>query len=555
MPLPRPFPALALVLALALPGCHLEERSADDSPADAGEASSVGLAADPAEGFEGAAIRAYDWLIAGGQVLDGSGESPRRADVLVADGLVAHVGIVDPDTLEVRERFDATGLVVTPGFIDAHAHGNPVDDPGFPNFLAMGVTTIVLGQDGSGPEAGTLDGHLDQVDRARPAVNVAYLVGHNTVRRESGVGFAPPSPEGSARMAELVARGLAAGAFGLSTGLEYDPGNRADAEELAAVAQPVAEHGGVVMSHLRNEDADAVESSVAELLEQGRRSGARVHVSHLKVVLGSDTAQARRILGMLAEARETSIRATADLYPYTASFTGLAILFPEWARPPNDYDEVVRQRRDELAGHLRARVEARNGPEATLFGTGELRGRTLAEVARDRGRPFEEVLVDLGPGGARAAYFVMDEGVMTTFLRDPWVAVASDGSPAMAHPRGYGTFPRVIRRYVVEENVLSPEEAVRRMSGLPASILGLDDPARVTVPRGLIREGWAADLASFDPADLRDRAEYEDPHQTAVGMRGVWVSGELAWRDDAPLPGPGHGRALRARRADTAPEG
>jgi N-acyl-D-amino-acid deacylase len=561
----RPAPGIlaSLLAVVTLSGCGTE------SPRAGGQAeeSAARPAAEPAgerhvlpepptlplpgETAEEMATEPYDWLIYGGTVVDGTGRAGEALDLLVRGDRIAHLGRVDPDTLKVRERFDAGGLVVVPGFIDAHAHGAPLDDPSFPNFLAMGVTTILLGQDGGSPEAATLDAHLDTVDRARPAVNVAYLVGHNTLRAESGVGFAAPSPDGSSRIAALVARGMDAGAFGLSTGLEYDPGTRADLEELVAIAAPVAARGGIVMSHMRNEDADAVEASVEELLEQGRRSGARVHASHLKVVLGSDVSQANRLLDAMARARLDGVRVTGDVYPYTASFTGLAILFPDWARPPHDYEAVRRTRRGELADHLRARVQARNGPGATLFGSGELpgygdlTGRTLEEVAREVGRPFEEVLLELGPAGARAAYFVMDEAVMRTFLLDPWIVVSSDGSPTMSHPRGYGSFPLVIRRYVVEERALELEEAIRKMTGLTASILGLDDPGRVRVPRGMLATGWAADIAVFDPTALRDEAAYEAPHRLARGMSGVWVNGRLAWTEEGP--GPRAGRALRAR--------
>ncbi len=487
----------------------------------------------------------YDLLLSGGTVVDGTGAPARRADVLIREGRIAHVGSVDPDTLELGEHFDARGLVVTPGFIDAHAHGDPLETPRFSNFLAMGVTTILLGQDGGSPQVAELPALMREVEGVRPWVNVAWLVGHNTLRGESGVGFGTPGDAGLARMASLVEAGMEAGAFGLSLGLEYDPGRRAGMEELVAIARPVAARNGVVMSHMRNEDADRVEDSLAELLEQGTRSGARVHASHLKVVLGNDPGQARRMLQAMAHARSQGVEATGDVYPYTTSFTGLAILFPDWARPPHDYDAVVRARRDELAAHLRDRVESRNGPEATLFGTGRWAGRTLAQVAREVGRPFEEVLVELGPGGARAAYFVMDDEVMATFLQDPHVVVASDGSPGMNHPRGYGSFPRVLRRFVQEEGRLTLEEAVRKMTGLTASIVGLDDPARVGVPRGRVEEGWAADLLAFDPAQIRDRADFQNPHRLAEGMRAVWVNGIRAWSGDAPAPGPGAGKVLR----------
>jgi N-acyl-D-amino-acid deacylase len=490
---------------------------------------------------------AYDWLIHGGSLVDGTGSPARTADVLLLNGRIAHIGPVARDTLDVEHTFDATGLVVAPGFIDPHAHGDPLGTPDFTNFRAMGVTTVVLGQDGSSPEAATLAAHLEAVEAARPAVNVAYLVGHNTVRQESGVGFGRPGADGLGRMRALVERAMAAGALGLSTGLEYTPGNLADPAELAAIAAPVAAVDGVVMSHLRSEDADRVEASVAELIEQGRNSGARVHVAHAKIVLGDDPAAADRILAAMAEARRDGVSVTADVYPYVASFTGLSILFPDWARGTTPYAQVVAERRDELAAHLRDRVNARNGPEATLFGSGPWAGRTLAEAAESAGRPFEDLLIELGPGGASAAYFVMDERVMTRFLSDPHVAVSSDGSPTMSHPRGYGSFARVLRQYVREGDLLTLEEAVRKMTSLTASILGLDDPARMDTPTGAVREEWAADLVVFDPYSVADRATFEAPHMTAVGIAAVWVNGEPTWMDGAALDGPGNGRVIRRR--------
>lgn len=528
--------SLPLLLLLGLPGC-----SGDAPPGEAAGAAS------PAPPFENPVpVRGpYDWLITGARVVDGTGAPAVTADVLLQGGRVAWVGTVDPDTLEVARRVDAAGRVLAPGFIDGHAHWDLPEPRDFANFLAQGVTTIVLGQDGRSPQVGRLASHMEQVESGGIALNVAWMVGHNTIRMESGVAYSEPDSAGLAAMAELVARGMEAGAFGLTTGLEYDPGIRSGIDELVAVALPVAEGGGVVMSHMRNEDADQVEASLAELLEQGRRSGARVHVSHLKVVLGNDPGQAARMLAMLAAAREEGIGATADVYPYTASFTGLSILFPEWARPPHDYRAVVAARGEELAAWLRGRVEARNGPGATLFASGPWAGRTLAEASEATGRPFEEILLELGPSGARAAYFVMDEGIMTAFLKDPWVGVSSDGGPSMAHPRGYGTYARVLRHHVAEVGHLTLEDAVRKMSGLNASIVGLDDPDLVAVPRGRIRQGFAADLVLFDPARVADRADFEEPHRLSEGMDLVWVNGEPAWQDGGPVPDVRPGRVIR----------
>ena len=541
----RSFRRLLVCAVLLLPVGCADRDGYDSSPASAGQTTASGP---------------YDLLISGGTVVDGTGAPGRRADVLVRDGRIAFVGDLDPDTIEMAEggeRFDATGRIVAPGFIDAHAHGDPTDpdDPPFTNFLAMGVTTIVLGQDGGSPPAAELAAHLDSVDAARPEVNVAYLVGHNTIRRESGVGFADPDSEGLLRMSELVRQGLDAGAFGLSTGLEYDPGSRAEMDELVAIARPVGESGGVVSSHLRSEDADRVEAALDELIEQGERSGARVHASHLKIVLGKDTVRAASLLDAMSRAEALGVEVTADVYPYTASYTGIGILFPEWARPPNDYETVLAERRGELASYLRERVESRNGPEATLLGSTELAGRTLAEVAEERGVPFEDVLIELGPDGASAAYFVVDEAVMSWLLDDPRVAVSSDGSPTMQHPRGHGAFARVIRRYVVEERLFTIEEAVRKMSGLTASIFRLDDPDVVDLPRGQLRAGWAADIVAFNPAAVDDPADFEHPHRLAEGMSAVWVNGRLALRGGEPVGATGgdrgtdwtNGRALRAR--------
>ena len=491
----------------------------------------------------------YDWHIRGGTVVDGTGAPGRAADVLIRGDTIAHVGAVDPDTIDATRTFDASGRVVTPGFIDAHAHGNPTDTPRFRSFLAMGVTSILLGQDGGGPEAQAFSDRLSAVERANPFVNVGYLIGHNTLRHEAGIGYDTPTAAERRALADLVAQGLDAGAFGLSTGLEYDPGTQAQMPELVAIAEPVAARNAVVMSHVRSEDAADIEASIDELLTQGRRSGAHVHAAHLKIVLSDDTSQAAAVLDQMAAARADGRSVTADVYPYTASFTGISILFPEWARPPNDYETVLETRKNELRTYLTRRVRQRNGPEATLFGTGEWTGRTLAEVADSTERSPAEVLMDLGPDGPSAAYFVMDETVMKRFLAAERSVVSSDGSPTMRHPRGHGAFARVLARYTGPDTLLSLEEAVHKMTGRTAAIVDLNEPDRVRTPRGLVREGYAADLLAFDPDAVQDRATFSQPHRRARGMQRVWVNGTLTWAADSLSTATGAGRALRARYA------
>lgn len=511
----------------------------------------VGLGCGSSENGDANDVRPrYDWLLQGGTVVDGTGRPADSADVLVRADTIADVGRVDPDTIDVRHTFDASGLHVSPGFIDPHAHGDPTETPAFRNFLAMGVTTIVLGQDGTSPEANAFANRLEAVDQARPSVNVAYLAGHSTLRIEAGMGYERSTEETRTTLRTLVERALRAGAFGLSLGLEYDPGTHASMPELVAVAEPVAAHNGIVMSHMRSEKAGQIEAALAELLEQGRRSGAHVHVSHLKVAESDDPKTATQVLDRLAEARREGLTVTADLYPYTASYTGLSILFPSWARAPNDYDTVRRERTDELKAFLEERVQARNGPDAMLFGSGPWAGRTLQEVAERSGQSFADVLVGLGPTGGEAAYFVMDEAVMEQFLAAPHTVVSSDGSPTMQHPRGYGSFARVLARYTGSDELLSLEQAVHKMTGRTAQLLGLDDSTRARGPRGLVREGFAADLVAFHPDSVQDRATYEAPHQYARGMQGVWVNGRLTWTVDTLVAGDGAGAVLQAPSAE-----
>ena len=469
----------------------------------------------------------YDLLIINATIVDGTGSEAYTGSLLIDDGVIVSVGDVYAGEGNANTVIDADGRIVSPGFIDTHSHGNPLSTPRFDNFLSMGVTTISLGQDGRSPGMDNITGWMDEVDSRGTGPNVIHFVGHNALRsyveapRESGL-----DQSYIEEMQQIIRNSLSAGSFGMSTGLEYDHGTFADLPELIALAEPVAEAGALVMSHMRSEDDDRIMESVNELLEQGRGSGAAVHASHMKIVFGDEISQAEEVLELMNEAREDGLQVTGDVYPYTASFTGISIVFPEWALPPNDFDEVAASRRGELEEYLRNRVNLRNGPEATLFGTDPWAGMTLADVAEELGKPFEEVLIDdIGPGGASAAYFVMNEDVMQRFLQDPYVMVSSDGSPTMRHPRGYGTFAKIIREYVNELELLSLEEAVRKMSGLPAETLGLTDSETVTVRRGLIQEGFAADLLIFDPAAVRDNATFEDPHTLAEGFSWVFVNG------------------------------
>ena len=244
------------------------------------------------------------------------------------------------------------------------------------------------------------------------------------------------------------------GAFGLSFGLEYVPGIYTALPELAALGRVVARHDGVAMSHMRSENDDAVEASIDELIASVPHG--RPHISHLKVVFGHGEARARALLAFLAAKRRQGVRLTADEYPYNAGYTTIALLFPEWALPPSDYAAVVRDRRQALADHLQARMTRRGGPEALLFGTPPYAGKTLAEVAREAGRPYVEILIALGPEGASGAHFTMDQALQDRLLVDPHVAFSTDGGPGMRHPRATGTYAKLVQDYVVRDHKLTP---------------------------------------------------------------------------------------------------
>ncbi len=477
-----------------------------------------------------------DLAIVNGLVVDGLGGEPRRADVVVGGGRILFVGRVPQGAVPADKVVDAEGRVIAPGFIDPHSHGDPFATPAFENFLAMGVTSITLGQDGSSPEVEDLSAWLDAVQENGIGPNLAMLVGHGTLRSQAGIGLAPaPTPEQLRALLERLERSLDV-SFGLSLGLEYNPGLNAGFAELDRLAQVVGVRNRVIMSHLRSEDDDRLEAALDELIAQGRH--ARVHVAHLKSVYGKGAARAAQILARLEAARAEGVAIGADVYPYSASYTGIALLFPEWAKTEADFAIARRDRREALAGHLRRRVESRNGPEATLLGTPPHTGKTLAELARELGKPYEDVLIDdIGPQGASAAYFVMDEVLQTTLLLDPQVSICSDGHPTGFHPRGHGAFAKVIEEHVVGRRLLGLAEAVRKMTSLPAAQLGLKD-------RGSIQVGLAADLLVFDPQRVRATATYAAPFQLAEGFDLVIVNGRIA-RRDGTLGGTLAGRVLR----------
>lgn len=482
-----------------------------------------------------------DIWIHGGLIADGTGSRPELADVVIDGDRIAHVGDVDP-SLVARKRIDATGRVVAPGFIDAHSHTDSSSDArhGF----AMGITTHCIGQDGVSPKGG-VSGLVAAANQRPPAANFAPFVGHATVRIAAGVGSRENVTRADLdKMRALIDRAMLEGAFGLSTGLEYAPGRVAKTSELVELARAVAAHDGLVMSHLRSEDDDAIDAALDELVAQGSDAGARVHVAHIKVVYGKGEARAEQLLARMDAARASGVTLTADAYPYEASFTGIDIVFPSWAKPPASYATAKATRLAELRNYLRARVTKRGGPAATVFASGRYAGLSLEAASKRERQLFEDVLIGLGPKGASAAFFVMDPKTQARLVRDPFVMLSTDGGAQSSHPRAYGAFARVLATFVRDNALLTVEEAVRKMSGLPAKTLGIDDE------RGLLRAGYFADVTVFNLAQVRDAATYERPRELATGFETVIVNGVLV-RDAGVWTGKRAGRVL-THRARTA---
>jgi N-acyl-D-amino-acid deacylase len=490
----------------------------------------------------------FDLVIRNARIVDGSGAPVRPGDVAVTGERIVRVGEAGD---AARREIDARGHVLAPGFIDTHAHddGALLRYPDMAFKVAQGVTTVVVGNCGfsvapATREAGRLvtdsailnvgetpvtwedlAGYAAAVAARRPAVNALALVGHNTLRYAAmGTARRPPTATELARMRAWVEQGLAQGACGLSTGLIYEPGRWCETEELVELCRPVAAYGGLYATHMRDEGERLLES-VEETLQIGREAGCAVHISHHKATGRTAWGLVPRSLARV-EAAAVAQRVTLDVYPYTAGSTRL--------------EALVRLGRVDAASADTVRL-------ATVPGHPEWEGKTVAEVAAALDLPVEQALVRIleGPGRETVCiHFSMAEADVVANLRHPLVMIGSDGIPVLEglpHPRLFGTFPRVLGRYVRELGLLTLEEAVRRMTSLPAQTFGL-------VERGRIAEGMYADLVLFDPDTVADRATYDDPKREPVGVELVVVNGVIAY-ERGRHTGAGSGRMLRYRTA------
>jgi N-acyl-D-aspartate/D-glutamate deacylase len=500
-------------------------------------------------------------LYLGGQAMAGQGDLAIRDDRIVAVGEAAG---------SARREIDATDLVVAPGFIDLHSHTDEIYRlarwlplPGSVhanrNFLFQGVTTIVTGNCGSGyadPEA--VGSWLARIDEMPFGSNVIHLVPHGQLRLkvmgEAQADRADPRPTLAEmeRMKELLDAGLRAGAWGMSTGLEYDPGARAETEELVELTRVVARRDGVYASHTRHEGPvpEQMLASYAEAIEIGERAGARVQISHIKLSGQRVHGMTDQVIELIEGARSRGVRVTADQYPYTAGSTTLASPAPPEMR---DGSKVLPRYckgpgREELRAGVAFFLAEDTPPEGLLVSIHPwkwwLQGKTVAEIAAERGDDPVEATMDLACGRSGSGiYFSQSEADVRQFMQQPWVATASDGVAMFnllgrwAHPRLYGTFPRKIHRYVYDEELISLPFALRSMTELPAEIFQIPQ-------RGRLAPGHYADVVAFRPESLRDVATFDDSGRYSEGVEYLVVNGVLSI-DGGEYTRDRGGRALR----------
>lgn len=484
----------------------------------------------------------YDVVIRGGRVIDGTGAPAVTADVGLRDGRIATVGRIAGAG---RTEIDARGQVVAPGFIDVHAHAEDVTAlPAGENFLRMGVTTIVTGNCG-GSKLNVAE-FFRQIEQTRVGLNVATLIGHNTVRGQvMGGSFArPPTPAELDRMRGLVDQAMKDGAVGLSTGLIYLPGTFAKTDEIVALAKVASAHGGIYASHMRNEGSGIV-SALDELTTIAREAKIPAEVSHLKLSGPNAWNRADEIVAYLDRARARGLMITHDQYAYTASSTGISSLiaaefreggaarFKQRLADPAIKARMVAEMKESIARNKRG--DYTYAVVANFRADTRLNGKTIPQTAKilrgaDTLDDQIETILDIeARGGAQGVFHGMNEADLRKFMVQPHTMVASDAGvrrfgDGVPHPRGYGNNARVLGRYVRELQLLSLEEAVRKMSALPAQTFNLKG-------RGQLKPGYVADIVVFDPAKVSDPSTFDDPHHYAVGFSAVIVNGTPVIRD------------------------
>lgn len=482
------------------------------------------LAMAPTLAFAAAPLNMPSAVIANVSIVDGTGAPARKGAVRIADGLIVTVGDVTPGPAEIV--IDGEGKTLAPGFIDTHSHHDdrlPESSELVPA-ISQGITTLIVGQDGMSESP--LRELFERLENAPASVNIGSYSGHNTLREKAMAAARQPATEEEiASMSRLLEDDMAAGAFGLSTGLEYESGNFSTPAEVLALARVSARLGGRYSSHIRDEEGGLM-SALQEVIDVGRQTGAPVHVSHLKIAARKLWGTSDKVLKLLNDARDSGVDITADVYPYTYWQSTMRVMFPNKV-----FDD-----RKELAATLERSTPAdslyfaRYAPDPSIVGS------TLAEIAKERGKPPVDMYIQLMKGAIdyEVAHpdekhiesiigFSMNEKDVARLLAWEHTNICSDGA-SFGHPRGYGTFPRVLGHYVREKKLLTLEQAIHKMTGLAARHLGIQD-------RGTIAPGMHADLVLFDPATVIDRATLQNPTLTSLGIEKVWVNGRLVFQE------------------------
>ena len=492
------------------------------------------------------AQESFDLLIKNGRIVDGTGTPWYEADVGIVGDRITRVGNLSGAT--APQVIDATGLIVAPGFIDPHTHAlrGIFDVPNAESALLQGVTTLTEGNDGSSPYP--IDRHYADIQDLRISPNWAVFVGQGTIRqRVIGFGLRKASPQEMDRMKQMVRDAMEQGALGISTGLFYVPGSFTSTEEVIELSKVAAEYNGIYISHIREEAAQLIDS-VQETIRIGEEAGIPVQITHHKVIGVENWGASIESLRLVDEARARGVDVTIDQYPYTASQTSINALIPQWAQAGGREEMLNRINSPETYSTIKNEVIAKilydrgGGDPKNVFISRNswdpnMAGKNLAELTMEAGMEptpenAAEIVFDIiRGGGATAVYHAIGPEDVDRIMRHPATAIGSDGPVGVfgegaPHPRQYGTFARILGHYVRERGVITLEEAVKKMSSQSARRLGIHD-------RGLITEGYFADVAVFDAEEIIDRASFEQPHQYATGMKFVLVNGEVVVENGA----------------------
>jgi N-acyl-D-amino-acid deacylase len=489
----------------------------------------------------------YDLVITNARIIDGTGNPWFRGSIAIKDGRIARVGRVASN--DGANVIDAKNQIVAPGFIDVHVHTEDVfENPAAENFIRMGVTTLVTGNCG-GSEVNVGE-FLGRVNTKPLAVNMATLIGHNSVRGEvMGFENRAPTIDEQQKMDQLVENAMRDGAVGLSTGLIYLPGTYAKTDEVVELAKAAAKYGGVYASHIRNEEGKVIEA-VSEAINIGEQANMPVEISHFKISAKRLWGQTDKTIGLVEAARNRGLTVTVDQYAYPASSTSLDSRMPSWVLAGGRAEGRKRLTdpaiRAKVVEEMKAELKDRGFRDyeyayvASYRAEPKFNGKNIAEITKEvRNKKnvdaqIDQILEMYDKGGASMVYRSMNEGDVKNIMRQPFTMIASDSGvrtfgAGVPHPRGYGNNARVLGRYVRELKLLTLEDAIRKMTSLPAQSFNLRD-------RGQIREGFAADLVIFDENRVGDKATFEQPHQYSEGFSNIIVNGQVVF-DGSKLTG------------------